>query len=248
MEQQTAAIRNLYGLQYWASAVNMKVVEPYISNMTFDFLPLVNGDSNPVAFCDLYDRHFYNRQSSKYGHAELVTWEELLTDSPKNIILVLPCGKGRRHENSTSDFSKYNDGLIRIVTNPDMITGTRTNGNIKFPAQAVQFFKDLGFHFMREVSIMFSSTTPMSMQTFTHHVLGSYDPSDVTVIFAFLHRIAKYRDNLKFDVSNVHIHRKIYTVGSLPSAKMMQLSEQCLKKVDPSGKKYFGIIVKTQKC
>ncbi|XP_065919966.1 uncharacterized protein [Dysidea avara] len=242
MEQQTAAIRNLYSLQYWASTVNMKVVEPYISNETFDFFPFVKGDPNPMAFSDLYDRDFYNRQSTKYGHAELVTWEEFLTGSPKNTILVLPCGKRCSH---AAGHSEYNDGFVSIVTNPDRIEGTQMNDKTKLPVQAIKFFKNLGFHFIREVNIVFSSTTPMPMQTFTHHVLGSYAPNDVTVIIALWQGITKHRDNL--DAKEEQSHSKIFEVGLLPSTSMIQLSETYLKKTNPNGEKYFGVMVRTEK-
>ena len=241
MEQQTAAIRNLYSLQYWASTVNMKVVEPYISNKTFDFFPFVKGDPNPMAFSDLYDRDLYNRQSTKYGHAELVTWEEFLTGSPKNTILVLPCGEKCGH---TAGYSEYNDGFVNIVTvtNPERLEGTQMNGEKKFPAK---FFTDLGFNFIREVSIVFRSTTPMTMQTFTHHVLGSYAPNDVTVIIALWQGMTKYRDNLY--TNNKNSHKRIFHVGLLPSTNMIQLSEKYLKKTNPNGKKYFGVMVRTEK-
>ncbi|XP_065919907.1 uncharacterized protein [Dysidea avara] len=233
-EQQTAATRNLWGLQYFANSVNMKVVEPFVSKNTFNFQPIVEGATNPMRFGDIYDMEFWNNQTTEHGCAELVAWEEFLLNAPKTTILVFTCNGNARSPT----------GLFKKVDNPNRITGNRQCSGTDFPAQALKFFRDLGFQFVREVCIKFSSSIPMSMEKFSQYMLGTHNSNSVTLIFALWHGIRHTRDNLKapsFRTDNTVM------VGLLPSKTMMRFSKEYIKRFNPSGGKYYGVMVRVER-
>ena len=235
-EQQTSAARNLFELQYWANTVNMKVVEPFVSNISLDLIPIVNGVSNLMTFSDLYDRNYWNEQAIKYGCADLVTWKEFLLNAPKATILVLPWG------NKPSSTNK--SGYVRTVTNPNEIEGDRECQQAQFPAEALKYFRNLGFYFVREVCITFNPTTPMSIQHFSQYILGTHDPNDVTMIFGHWQGMANSRDNIK---GVVPLHNCAAVCNLFPSTKMLDFSETYMTKVNPSGSKYFGVMVRIER-
>jgi len=183
-EQQTSAARNLLQLQYWANTVNMKVVEPFVSDDSLSLIPIIESISNPMRFSDLYNRIYWNEQAIRYDCAELVTWEKFLLKAPKTTILVLSWGNGLS--------STRKSGYVTTVTNPDEVEGDRECQAAKFPIVALEYFS---FHFVREVCILFNSTTPMSIQLFSQYILGNYDP--VTLIFGHWQGIAQSRVNIK---------------------------------------------------
>jgi len=69
------------------------------------------------------------------------------------------------------------------VTNPDEIEGDQECQGAKFPIVALEYFRNLGFHFVHEVCITFNFTTPMSIQLFSQYILGNHDPKSVMLIF-----------------------------------------------------------------
>ena len=235
-EQQTSAARNLLELQYWANTVNMKVVEPFVSNESLNLIPIVNGVSNLMTFSDLYDRNYWNEQAMKYGCADLVTWKEFLLNAPKAIILVLPWGT--RHS------SIKNSGYVRTVTNPDEIEGDRECQQAQFPAEALKYFRNLGFYFVREVCITFNRTTSLSIQHFSQYILGTRDSNNVTLIFGHWQGMANSRDNLN-GVASLHNFAAVRS-NLFPSTKMLDFSKTYMTKVNPSGGKYFGVMVRIE--
>ena len=231
-EQQTMAARNLWHLQYWANTVNMKVVEPFVSNATFTFLPLVDGVSNPMRFGDLYDKDFWNNQATNNSCAGLVTWEEFLLNAPKNAILVLPWGSSK--------------DSIRIEIKPDKIHGNRRCDHAKFPRQALEFFRKLGFHFVREVCILFSPSATLSTKQFSHYILDKFSSNNVTVIFGHWQGIAKSRVNI--EAPRMRLLDTVH-VALIPSAKMIKSSEEYVESL-PRGDsgKYYGVMVRVEKA
>ena len=47
------------------------------------FVPVATGVVNPLRFSDLYDKEFWNAQSTHRHRSELVGWEEFLENAPK---------------------------------------------------------------------------------------------------------------------------------------------------------------------
>jgi len=234
-EQQTAAAQNLWGLQYWANTVNMKVVEPFISYNTLNFIPVVMGTENPMRFSDLYDKQFWNKQSTLRNCAELVEWEDFLRNAPKQVILAFVY-----HGRSPTSSNGLDN---QTITDSDGITGQLTckNAPITFPEDALDYFKKLGFTFVRKACI--NTRNPIKVNELSQYILGNYNSNDVTVIFPGWSGIRRNKVNiqgLSFNGDNT------INIGLLPSKKIVQDSEKYLKKFIPDGGKYFGIMVRTE--
>jgi len=234
-EQQTAAAQNLWSLQYWANTVNMKVVEPFISSNTMNFIPVVMGTENPMRFSDLYDKQFWNKQSTLRNCSELVEWEKFLRNAPKQVILAFVYNN--RSPTSLNGLDN------QTVSNPDGITGQQTckNAHMTFPEVALDYFRKLGFSFVRKVCI--NVHNPMRINELSQYILSPYDSNDVTVIFPGWSGIRHNKLNiqgLSFNSDNT------INIGLLPSEKIVQDSGKYLKKLIPDGRKYFGTMVRTE--
>ena len=241
-EQQTSSARNLWGLQYWANTVGMKVVEPFYTERRLSFESIVMGIPNPMRFGDLYDVDYWNNQSTKRNCSELVTWENFLSNASKRVILVL-----NRGLKPTSGNSKA--GIVDVVDNPDDIVGRRSCGDsdVEFSENALTYFKRNGFDFVREVCITFNSSVSMSVGEYSSHILGKFSSDQVTVIFAFWHGIRERRLNLRgITLDNANT----VEIGLLPSRAIVQASERYLHKLKLSkagSQKYFGVMVRIEK-
>ena len=228
-EQQTASARNLWGLQFWANTVGMKVVEPFFNDHRLSFESVVMGMPNPMRFGDLYDVDYWNNQSTKRDCSELVDWEDFLSNAPRTVILVLNRGFKSSSKNAA------NAGAVKVVNNPDTIVGRRSCGefrhdDVEFPRNALAYFKRNGFHFAREVCITFNASTPMP-------------------IFAFWQGIRDNRVNLK-GITGTLSNENTVEVGLLPSKKIVQQSNRYLKRLNRSNKsigKYFGVMIRIEK-
>ena len=234
-EQQTSAAQNLWGLQYWANTVNMKVVEPFIGKSTMSFEPVVMGTRNPMRFSDLYDREFWNNQSMVRHCSELVEWEEFLQNAPKQTILAMVYNDYGR--------SPANVNNHEAVTNSSNIIGKQVCNytTITFSEIALQYFRKLGFQFVRKVCIHMHD--PIEITELSRHILSQYNSSDVTIIFPGWSGIRHNKINIKgisFNGANT------VNIGLLPSKKIVQDSEKYLKKIRPNGGKYFGVMVRTE--
>ena len=242
-EQQTASARNLWGLQFWANTVGMKVVEPFYTNHLLSFESVVKGIPNPMKFGDLYDVDYWNNQSTKHNCSELVTWEIFLSNAPKNVILVLT--RGFKATSSDS-----NAGILETVDNPAVIVGRRSCGDsdVEFPQEALTYFKHNGFNFVREVCITFNYSMSMSVGEYSQQILGKFASDQVTVIFAFWQGIRDNRVNLKgITLDNANT----VEIGLLPSRAIVQDSKRYLHKVmklfSTGGQRYFGVMVRLEK-
>ena len=235
-EQQTAAARNLWGLQLWANTVGMKVVEPFINNKSMSFEPITKNISNPMRFSDLYDIEYWNKQCMSRGCAELVPWKEFLSRASKNIVFVQLCGH-RLLPCHTKIKSKANphDALMSI-----------SSGRRGISSKATKYFSDLGFKFVRWVSVEFNQSTPMSLQEFSQYIFDQYDISDVTVMFEVWLGIRDSRVHLQ-GFKPVSTNASV-SIGLLPSKKMVADSERYLEHVRQNGGKYFGIMVRVQRA
>ena len=233
-EQQTAAARNLWGLQLWAKSVDMKVVEPFINEHGMSFEGLVNGTTSHLKFSELYDRDFWNSHTAERDGAPLVDWEEFLQSAPRKMILVLPhIIYGRKA------------ARIDIIDKPRKIIGSRSCGEIYFSESAMKYFNDLGFHYVREICIMFQEDDPLTMKQFARHILGKYESSDVTVMFAFWQGVRSSRINIRgVEVTTDNT----ISVGLMPSKKVIKESDHYVRQFVPAGSKYFGVMVRVERA
>ena len=237
-EQQTSAARNLWGLQFWANTVGMKVVEPFYAEHTLSFKSIIAGEStNVMKFSDLYNIDYWNKQSMERNCSELISWESFISNAPRNVILVFTRGYKPNSKNVA------NGGMLKINENPDAIVGIRNCGNIEFPEAALTYFKQNRFHFVREVCITFNASTPLTFEEYSHHILGQFSSNQVTVIFALWPGIRNNRVNLKgVKITNANS----VLIGLLPSKTIVQESKRYLQNLNLTGK-YFGVMVRIEK-
>jgi len=237
-EQQTAAARNLWGLQLWADTVGMKVVEPFFTEHRLSFESVVAGAStNKMKFSDLYDMDYWNEQSVERNCSELISWETFLSNAPRNVILVF----NRGYKSNSKGVAK--GGMLKINDNPDAIVGNRNCGSIEFPEIALTYFKHNRFRFVREVCITFNASTPLTVEEYSRYILGQFSSNQVTVIFAFWPGIRSNRVNLKgVKLTNANT----VEIGLLPSKMIVQESKRYLQSLNVTGK-YFGVMVRIQK-
>ena len=235
-EQQTAAARNLWGLQLWANTVGMKVVEPFIGNKSMSFEPITKKNSNPMRFRDMYDIEYWNKQCMSRGCAKLVPWKEFLSRASKNIVFVQLCGH--------RFFGCHTQ--IKNKPNPHEALMSISSRRRGISSKATKYFSNLGYKFVRWVSIEFNQSTPMSLQEFSQYIFDQYDISDVTVMFEVWLGIRDSRVHLQ-GFKPVSTDASV-GIGLLPSKKMVADSERYLEHVRQSGGKYFGIMVRVQRA
>ena len=232
-EQQTAAAQNLWGLQYWAKTVRMKVVEPFFSSHTMSFEPIVTGIENPLRFSDLYDQEFWNKQSTLRNCSELAKWEDFLENAPRKVILAFVFNDHRSSSNNQ----------VLTSLNSVSVIGQQTceNTGITFPEVALNYFRELGFNFVRKVCI--NTHNPIKINELSHYILDQYSSNDVIVIFPGWSGIRHNKLNIQgvsFNSGNT------FNIGLLPSKRIVSDSGKYLKKFRPSSRKYFGVMVRTE--
>jgi len=237
-EQQTSSARNLWGLQYWAKTVGMKVVEPFFMDRLMSFEAVVDGIENPMRFSDIYDRDYWNKQSTMRNCSELVSWDEFISESPRKAILLLVQGYKPVIRRAV------NGGTIKIITDHAKIEGGCSWKEMTFPKKALSYFKVKGFNFVRQVCIIFNSSTPMTMQKFSHYIFDSHQPDDVTVFVAHWQGIRKNRINLQgLSLEN----ENTVELGLLPSKKIVEDSKKYVMQLGFGDDKYFGVMIRIEK-
>ena len=168
-EQLTSASRNLQSLQCWSSKVSddntgMLVVEPLAVSSALR-TPFQDTPSKALKFSDLYNLETWNRESSRFGYSELVSWETFLKQAPRKVITV-----------QLKDFGvKSNDN----TTKWKLCSPTK-----KWPyRQERTFLKERNFLIIRAVCIQFISGQYLTMDEFRALIFGSSSPNEVTVFF-----------------------------------------------------------------
>ena len=131
------------------------------------------------------------------------------------------------------------------VTNSDNITGQHTRKDIgfSFPEIALDYFRKLGFYYVQKVCINVHNSMKIVELLISQHILSHYNSSNVTIIFPGWSGIRCNKINIQgvsFNVDNT------VNVGLLPSKRIVEDSEKYMKKVRPSGGKYFGVMVRTE--
>ena len=237
-EQQTAGARNLWGLQLWANKVEMKVVEPFISNQSLSFVPITKNVLNPMRFSDLFDIEYWNKQCISRGCAELVPWEEFLKMASKKIILVETCG-------AKSGVKCQTKVIAKAETSVSMSVDKQISKKMNY-LKYLKYFNDYGFKFIRWVSVKFNDTTPMTLQEFSKHIFDQYNTSDVTIMFGTWLGLRKTRVNLK-GIKYVTRSDSV-VIGLLPSKKLVEESQRYLQHVRRSDSKYIGIMVRAERA
>ena len=176
-DQLTGSSVNLLSLQCWASTLkaNVRVVEPFIhygsilgvdldpsptkgNNTNYDKVRM-NGE-NTVKLGDIFDRkEWSNIAKNHHLVSSLVSWEDFLEHSPRNLILVdKACNNKMKCMQCKNGFSE----------------------SIIFHDKAVNFAKFNGFEIVRKVCY---DLRVYNISSFKELVYGEFNPDNTVVIF-----------------------------------------------------------------
>ena len=220
-EQQTSGSRNLQSLQCWAAQYNFSVVEPAMPRSQLR-MPLNNQeDIGKLWFRDFYDIDMWNRLSESLQHSKLISWQNFLQHSPRDVILVsLEYSHTWRN---VEKLSRYEEDH-RLA--PDRVF----NGCLHKWDTAKEFLYRYHFRVVREICFNFAFGDSLSNEEFEAHLFGPLSSSSCTVVFSqwrgtgFYTRVA-IRGS---ECENSYVQEKVGpSQGLLHHAKVYQ-------------KKYFG--------
>ena len=165
-DQQTSALRNLLGLQCWATKVNLKVVEPFVVGSDYGMQVVKqNNDSDEmeVRFRDLFDIDQWNGQYHT-KLTPLVSWKSFLENAPRNIILVE---------------IKYTDHPMKF---PELPLDVACNKK-RLTQQFLRYFGSHQFHLQRTVCLDFKKLGILTTSQFNAYLFGNFSTSSVSVVF-----------------------------------------------------------------
>ena len=121
-EEQTNGAKNLWQLQIWAKLVKMHVVEPFAQDSIFTMSGIAPDFNNALRFGDYFDLEEWNAMVVRTYGNPLVKWEEFITRSPRDAIL-LYMAKGKFTKPLTvaydSDVDQYSN-CRTAITESDM--------------------------------------------------------------------------------------------------------------------------------
>ena len=110
-DQVTAATANVLSLQCWAEQSNLLVAEPFVIHSWLG-ASLKTGregsEENAVRLSDVFDIDVWQRHSREKGYSRLVSWEEFLSNAPRDVIIASQPPSGDcnlvNFENNSSPF------------------------------------------------------------------------------------------------------------------------------------------------
>ncbi len=182
--QQGAGLLALTSLQCWVQRSNlpMKIVEPFFRNSTFYGFPRSTAGEWSLGLQarlrDLLDLEKFNSISLEQGLDSLVSWEEFVEHSPRNLIVV-----------SLED--------TRTERKPPEViwSGDKGNGGKQecYPQlRHTLWIKQLLLHYpsfcvvkvvtLRPKSLV-SRLAPFTMDELSDVIFGSWDPREVSLVF-----------------------------------------------------------------
>ena len=157
-DQMTGSSMNLLSMQCWGKLSNMSVVEPFIKHSWLG-ATLQAGkpnviDENAMKLSDIFDIDVWQQFSKEKGFSPLVDWEEFLSKSSRNLIIVAQIPMG-----PTLDCAlhKLREGVSPLVT-------------------------EYNFKIVREVCFDFRRGAP-SFEEYTAELFGEFSANEVTVLF-----------------------------------------------------------------
>ena len=225
-EQQMGAAMNLLTLCKWAKYVRALPVEPFVSESIFRIPPTVARSrlSSALRFRDYFNITHWNKVSSKYGAAQLVSWGKFLRLKPNKMIFVIfLCDK--HVNNSTSLF--INDKILEKLE--------CKNAYLQFTANREDELSGiLNLQMVRSVCITFYNSV-MHINEFTKHIYGEYKASQVVV---WIHKWNGILRNSRIRIYEEKFHRNTDTFKMiLTSSRILQDS---MKYVEQILKSQFG--------
>ena len=185
-EEQTCALRNLLGLQHWATTINYRVVEPFVYNSFFAMCYFL---SDPIVhslrFRDYFDINDWNNHVMKHNVGKpLVSWEEFAENASRELIVVnvlIDC-KG----DTTVFVDEELDNECRVMYG--------INYSYNFTDTSLS---NLGFKIVRWVCFKFTPSSTISIAEFNNYIFGPFNSSSPSVLFISFPGVLPGRVNFK---------------------------------------------------
>jgi len=171
-EQQVGAAMNMFSLQKWAKTVNASVVEPFVINSELR-LPFINSQaalSSRLRFRDYFNINIWNEMSIQNNGTPLISWEYFLDHKPTKYIFV----------NVINDLRKDVEKPVHV--DDEIMNEPLCKEAFLFFIRKYSFYIDklVQAKLVRRLCFSFYKTR-MSINDFTKHIYGPYDPSEVIV-------------------------------------------------------------------
>ena len=177
-EAQTCAARNLVGLQHWATSLDFGVVEPFVSQSYFKSHYF--GNEKTLRLSDYFDIDVWNQKVSAIvpNGTPLVKWEDFISKAARQLV------------------------VVHVMMGSKEPTKVYVNDEVKKGAcwQPRNFknttLSKFGFFVVRQVCFKLNSRTPIPIDEFNKHILGSFKADSVSIIFTFVPGVNTARINI----------------------------------------------------
>ena len=236
-EQQTKAALSMFSLQCLSKALPVNIVEPFIHESRL-VVPLDTSQKTMPAFGDLFSLRQWDVLTSKFGFAPLVPWRQFLSRAPRDLVVVHLQYRTVADEKFGTVGSSYKEGC----------------GEKPQLAEQLLYLVQYGFKIVREVCVNFESGQQISLSKFYQHILGSYQPGDVSIVMNEWRGLAP-QDNMKrvlisdSDICNQK-HSPVYIRSSInlqPSQRIHCEARNYQKVYLGGGNEYVSVVVRTEK-
>ena len=153
----------------------MNIVEPFLQDSRM-VVPLDSSQEAMLRFSDLFDLQQWDKLTSVLGFPPLAPWEVFVSDAPRDLIIV------HLHYSSLKIVHKR-------ITSGEKATHLAFSDAYKQGcivksvfSRKLKYLTDRGFRVAREVCVNFEHGDELTLFQFNNHILGPYQPKDVTIL------------------------------------------------------------------
>ena len=185
-EEQTCALRNLLGLQHWATTINYSVVEPFVYNSFFAMCYfLSNPTVHSLRFRDYFDINDWNNHVMRHNVGKpLVSWEQFVQNASRELIVV----------NVLTDCK----GGTKVFVDEEVDDECKIIHGINYSHNFTDTsLSNLGFKIVRWVCFKFTPLSTISIADFNNYIVGPFNSSNPSVLFISFPGVFPGRINFK---------------------------------------------------
>ena len=225
-EQQMGAAMNLHTLCKWAKYVGALPVEPYVAESEFR-LPVTFSQSvlsSNLRFRDYFNITHWNKLSSKYGAAQLVSWGTFLKLKPRKMIFVIIlCGRHIQEPNFLFiDYKILEDSECKYSYS-QFITKRKNEVDHVLRLQMV-----------RSVCMKLYSSV-LHISEFSKHIYGEFKASEVVI---WVHKWTGILEKSRIRIHEQAFHRTTNTFKMISTSnRILQDSKMYVEQILKS---HFG--------
>ena len=179
-DQMTGSITNVLSLQCWARQLGLLVVEPFAVTSWLGASLEIKEEDN-VRLSDIFDTEILRKHSKEKGYSPLVSWEEFLSDAPRDLILVTQPSDGN-----------CDKSLVDIREN------------------VLPLSKVYNFTIIREVCFNFLKRgSEETSKSFSEKIFRNIHPQTVTLVFDRWGGILRHRNIFRMTITDSHCVRSV---------------------------------------